>query len=138
MPEFEKWLARVLLLNSGLALAVSLGLLGEAQQGAAQGELSLVLFGAAMLGFLAGVLSLKRWKTGLAGGLLYYAVQLLSYFPFDGGWQFSVKAGASIGLVMRFHSGVLVLNMVALALLAATAAVLAWRIRRVEAAAAKA
>jgi hypothetical protein len=135
MLEFEKWLARVLLLNSGLALAVSLGLLGEARPGMAQGELSVVLFGAAMLGFLAAVLSLKRWKAGLVGGLLYYAVQLVSYFPVDGGWQFSVKAGVSIGLVMQFHSGVLVLNMVALALLAATAAVLAWRIRRVEAAA---
>jgi hypothetical protein len=133
MLEFEKWLARVLLLNSGLALAVSLGLLGEAQ-----GEMSAVLFGAAMLGFLAAVLSLKRWKTGLVCGLLYYAVQLVSYFPADGGWRFSVKAGVSVGLVMRFHSGVLVLNMVALALLAATAAVLAWRIRRVDAAAVKA
>lgn len=133
MLEFEKWLARVLLLNSGLALAVSLGLLGETQQ--APWDVSPVLFGAAVLGFLAAVLSLKRWKTGLCGGLLYYAVQLLSYFPADGGWRFSVKAGVSIGMVMRFHSGVLVLNLVALVLLAATAAVLVWRIRRVEAAA---
>lgn len=125
MQEFEKWLARVLLLNSALALAVSLGLLGAPQYGTALA----VLFSVAMLGFLAAVLSLKRMVTGLWGGLLYYLLQAGSYFPDDGSWQFSIKAGVSIGLVMRFPQGVLVLNMVALALLAATIAVLAWRRR---------
>lgn len=123
MQEFEKWIARVLLLNSGLALAVSLALLGQPLDGAAAAW----VFGAALLGFLAAVLSLKRWRAGLWGGLLYYALQLVSWFPSAGGGQFSVKAGVSVGLVMRFQSGVLVINMVALALLAATAAVLAWR-----------
>jgi hypothetical protein len=128
MLEFEKWVARVLLLNSALALAVSLGLLGQPLDGAAASW----VFGAALLGFLAAVLSLKRWRSGLWGGLLYYTLQLVSYFPAAGGWAFSVKAGVSVGLVMRFQSGVLVINMVALALLAATAAVLAWRLRRPE------
>jgi hypothetical protein len=128
MLEFEKWVARVLLLNSALALAVSLGLLGQPLEGAAASW----VFGAALLGFLAAVLSLKRWRSGLWGGLLYYTLQLVSYFPAAGGWAFSVKAGVSVGLVMRFQSGVLVINMVALALLAATAAVLAWRLRRPE------
>ncbi|KQQ31080.1 hypothetical protein ASF61_17820 [Duganella sp. Leaf126] len=125
MQEFEKWLARVLLLNSALALAVSLGLLGEPQYGAALA----VLFSVAMLGFLAAVLSLKRMVSGLAGGILYYLPQSVSYFPYDGSWQFSVKAGVSLGLVARLSHGVFVLNLVALALLAATAAVLAWRLR---------
>jgi len=124
MAEVEKWLARVLLLNSGLALAVSLGLLGPHldQAGAA------VVFSAATLGFLAAVASLKRWKSGLWGGVLYYALQVFSYFPFDGR-EYSVKAGVSIGLVMRFPHSVLVLNVVALALLAISAAVLAGRRR---------
>ena len=125
MQEFEKWLARVLLLNSALALAVSLGLLGEPQYGKAL----TVLFSVAMLGFLAAVLSLKRQVAGLWGALLYYVLQVGSYFPYDGSWQFSIKAGVSIGLVLRFPQGVLVLNMVALALLASTVAVLAWRRR---------
>jgi hypothetical protein len=125
MLEFEKWLARVLLLNSGLALAVSLGLLGQPVEGTGPA----LVFGAALLGFLAAVLSLKRWRLGLWGGLLYYALQLVSYFPAAGGWRFSIKAGVSVGLVMQFRTGVLVLNMVALALLAATVAVLAWRRR---------
>ena len=125
MQEFEKWVARVLLLNSALALGVSLGLLGERQPADALP----LLYGAAMLGFLSAVLSLKRWKTGLWGGALYYALQLVSIYSLDGAWQFAVRAGVSIGLVMRFHSALVVLNMVALALLAATAAVLVWRYR---------
>lgn len=125
MQEFEKWLARVLLLNSALALGVSLGLLGEPQYGDALA----VLFGVAMLGFLAAVLSLKRMISGLIGGILYYLPQVGSYFPYDGSWQFSIKAGVSLGLVARFGHGVFVLNMVALALLAVTAVVLARRLR---------
>lgn len=121
--EFEKWLARVLLLNSALALAVSLGLLGEPQHGNAL----TVLFGVAMLGFAAAVLSLRRMVAGLWAALLYYGLQLASYFPYDGSWQFSVKAGVSVGLVMRLQGGVLVLNMVAAVLLAATLVVLKWR-----------
>jgi hypothetical protein len=120
MQEFEKWLARVLLLNSALALGVCLGLLGEPLSGT---DLYLV-FGAALLGFLSAVAALKRRRAGLWGGGLYYAVQAASYFAADGSWHVSVKAGVSIGLVLQFPAGVLVLNMVALALLAATVAVL--------------
>lgn len=125
MQEFEKWLARVLLLNSALALGVCLGLLGEPLAGSDR----FLVFGAALLGFLSSVLSLKRRRLGLWGGAIYYALQAASYFPADGAWQFSIKAGVSIGLVLRFPSGVLVLNMVALALLAATAWV--WSRRRI-------
>lgn len=126
MREFEKWLARVLLLNSALALAVCLGLLGEAQQGTALA----MVYGAALCGFLGAVLSLKRWIAGLWMGLLYYAIQVFSYFPFDGSASYAVKAGVSIGLVLRFPASVVVVNMVALALLAATSAVLMWRHRQ--------
>jgi len=129
MRGFETWMARVLLLNSALTLGVSLGLLGAPQEADALA----LLFGVGLFGFLAAVLALKRWKSGLWGGMLYYAVQLISYFPDHGGWQYSVKAGVSIGLVMRFPSATLVLNMVALALLAATVAVLVWRTRAVDA-----
>lgn len=129
MRGFETWVARVLLLNSALTLGVSLGLLGAPQEA----EALPVLFGVGLFGFLAAVLSLKRWRGGLWGGMLYYALQLISYFPHDGSWQYSVKAGVSIGLVMRFSTSTVVLNMVALALLAATLAVLAWRLRAADA-----
>ncbi|NVM79038.1 hypothetical protein FHW83_004875 [Duganella sp. SG902] len=127
MLEFEKWLARVLLLNSALALGVCLGLLGPPLDGAGR----YAVFGAALLGFVSGLLSLKRHRPGLWGGGLYYLLQLVSYFPAGGSWQFSVKAGVSVGLVLQFQHGVLVFNLVAGALLAATLAVLGWR-RRVK------
>jgi hypothetical protein len=52
-------------------------------------------------------------------------LQAASYFAADGSWHVSVKAGVSVGLVLQFPAGTLVLNLVALALLAATGAVLA-------------
>nr|WP_315402251.1 hypothetical protein [uncultured Duganella sp.] len=125
MREFEKWLARVLLLNSALALGVSFGLLGERQPASALP----VLFGVALLGFLSAVLSLKRHVVGLWGAMLYYLLQVSSYFPYHGGGQFSIKAGVSVGVVMRFPFGVVVLNLIALALLAASVAVWRWRRR---------
>jgi hypothetical protein len=136
MPEFEKWLARVLLLNSGLALAVSLGLLGEARPGmprraSCRSCCSAPRCSASWPPCCRSSAGRPAWPAACCTTRSSCSAISRS----DGGWQFSVKAGVSIGLVMRFHSGVLVLNMVALALLAATAAVLAWRVRRVEAAA---
>jgi hypothetical protein len=123
MQAVEKWLARVLLLNSGLALAISLGLLGAPQQASAW------LHGAALLGFLSGLLSLRRSRLGLWGGVLYYALQLFSYFPHDGSPAVSIKAGVSLGVVLRFQQATLVVNLFALALLAITVALLLWRRR---------
>jgi hypothetical protein len=51
------------------------------------------------------VAALKRRRAGLWGGGLYYALQAASYFPADGGWHVSVKAGVSIGLVLQFAPG---------------------------------
>ncbi|MET0322221.1 MAG: hypothetical protein ABW069_15985 [Duganella sp.] len=126
MQEFEKWLARVLLLNSALALGVSLGLLGTPQYGSAL----TVLYSVAMLGLAAAVLSLRRHVLGLWGSVLFYLLQVVAYFPYDGSWQFSIKAGVNVGLVMRWPHGVVVVNMVALALLVATVAVLVRRVRQ--------
>ena len=95
MRGFETWVARVLLLNSALTLGVSLGLLGAPQEA----DALQVLFGVGLFGFLAALLSLKRLKGGLWGGMLYYVVQLISYYPHDGAWQYSVKAGVSICLL---------------------------------------
>ena len=126
MQALDKWLARVLLLNSALALAVSLGLLGVASVGAG-GALE---FGVALLGFLAAVLSLRRHVAGLWGAGLYYLLQLAGYYPLDGSPAWHIKAGVSLGLVLHFSQAVVVINMVALVLLAATLAVLHGRRRR--------
>jgi hypothetical protein len=130
MQAVETWWARVLLLNSGLALAVSLGLAGAPLAGSAAG----LVFGAALLGFLAAVLALRRHRAGLWGGGLYYAVQVVSYVPLaPGAASFSVKAGVNLGLVLHFTGAVVVINLVALALLAVTVVVLAWRRRHIPA-----
>jgi hypothetical protein len=125
MQAVEKWWAQVLLLNSGLALAVSLGLLGAPLT---EGDNRLV-FGAAMLGFLAAVLALRRHPAGLWGGLAYYAVQVLAYAPIGGGAGWSVSAGLSIGLVLHFSQAVVVVNLLALAFFLATIALLIRRRR---------
>jgi hypothetical protein len=123
MLGVEKWLARVLLLNSALTLAVCLGLLGEVQDGSQR----MLMFGMALLGFLAAVLALKRHIAGLWGAALYYLPQVLSYYRFDQSWHLSVKAGVSIGLSLRFADGILIINLLAFALLAATGGILYWR-----------
>jgi len=125
MQAIDKWAARVLLLNSGLALAVSLGLLGYPL---ADGEATWV-FGAALLGFIAAVLSLRRHPAGLWGAALYYALQLVSYTPLAGGPGWSLKAGVNVGLVLQFSQAIVVINMVAVALFALTLLLLLKRIR---------
>jgi len=127
MQAVEKWWAQVLLLNSGLALAVSLGLLGAPLT---EGDAGLV-FGAAMLGFLAAVLALalRRHPAGLWGGLAYYAVQVIAYTPIGGGAGWSVSAGLSIGLVLHFSQAIVVVNLLALVFLVGTIALLIRRRR---------
>ncbi len=122
MGEFEKWLARVLLLNSALTAGVVFGWLGEPQQGVAQ----LVLVLATLLGALSAAMALRGWRLGWWGGMLYYALQVLSYYPYAEGWSFSVKAGLSIGAVVHLPHGLFVINLVAMALLLATV----WVLRR--------
>lgn len=125
MQEFEKWLARVLLLNGLLTLGVCLGWLGEPHSGMPLA----ILLGVAMLGIGAAALALKQQRLGWYGGLAYYGVQVVSYYPYDGSPQWAVKAGVSLGMVLHLVSGVLVLNMLAASLLLATGWIL-WRQHR--------
>ncbi len=124
MREFDKWLARVLLLNSVLTAGVVFGWLGEPQQGGAL----VLLVAMALLGALSAALSLRGWRAGLWGGMLYYAVQVLSYYPYAGDGSFSVKAGLNIGAVVHLQHGLFVINLLALALLLATV----WVLRRMH------
>jgi hypothetical protein len=121
--ECEKWLARVLLLNGALTVAVVLGLLGPPHD---TGALPW-LVAAAVLACVSALLSLRGHRAGLMGGALYYAVQVPGWYPFASGWSFSVKAGINIAAVVHLASGVLVVNGVALALLAATLWMLRYR-----------
>ncbi|MYN43915.1 hypothetical protein GTP23_02385 [Pseudoduganella sp. FT93W] len=125
MQEFEKWLARVLLLNGLLTLGVCLGWLGEPHSGMPLA----ILIGVAMLGIGAAALALKQQRLGWYGALLYYGVQVVSYYAYDGSAQWAVKAGVSLGMVLHLASGVVVLNLLAASLLLASGWVL-WRQRR--------
>lgn len=120
--EFETWLARVLLLNGLLTLGVCLGWLGEAHSGLPL----VILTGFAMLAIVSAALALKRRRLGWYGALPYYGVQVVSYYAYDGSSQWAVKAGVSLGMVLHLASGIVVLNMVAACLLAASGWVL-WR-----------
>ncbi|WP_374361751.1 hypothetical protein [Pseudoduganella danionis] len=125
MQEFEKWLARVLLLNGLLTLGVCLGWLGEAHSGMPLA----ILIAVAMLGIGAAALALKQQRLGWYGALLYYGVQVVSYYAYDGSAQWAVKAGVSLGMVLHLASGIVVLNLLAASLLLASGWVL-WRQRR--------
>lgn len=122
MQAFETWLARVLILNSGLTFGVCLGWLGAPQ---GSGELPW-LYAAALLGLVSGLLALRGKPAGWCGSLLYYGVQLVSYYPLGAGTPWSLKAGLSLGVVLTFPSAIVVLNLLALLLWALSAALL-WR-----------
>lgn len=122
MQAFETWLARVLVLNSVLTFGVCLGWLGPPQ---ASGELAWLL-GAACVGLVSGLLAMRGKLAGWYGSLLYYGVQLVSYYPLGEGKPWSVKAGLSLGVVLTFPSAIVVLNLLALLLWGLSAALL-WR-----------
>jgi hypothetical protein len=76
------------------------------------------LFGAAAAG-----LALRGQRAGSWGGVLFYALQLASYYSDVGAWSFSMKAGLSLAIVLRLESGVLVVNAFAALMLVASLAV---------------
>lgn len=119
-------LAWVLLVNSGLGLAVWLttAVIGK-WHGLALADLPLV----GLFGLLCAALCLKGQAAGWWGAIAFYAVQVPSYFSYTEG-SFAVRAGLSLAGVFHLPGGVLVLNLAALLLLAASAAVLTARLRR--------
>jgi hypothetical protein len=108
------WLARanawVLLANALLGLSVQAGAIF------ADPAPSMLV---PVLGVLSGVLALRGYAAGRWGALAFYALQAFSYYPYAATWRFSIKAGLSLGAVAHLDSGVVVVNLLALALLAA-------------------
>jgi hypothetical protein len=111
-PQFDRIVACLLVANGLLGLTVSLA--------TASGAWPLI----SMLGIVSGALSLRRYTVGVCGGLLYYALQVASYYPYSNTWSYSVKSGVSLAAVIKLPMGVLVLNVLALLLLGASAIVL--------------
>jgi hypothetical protein len=86
------------------------------------------------LGVLSGLLSMRRHRAGAWGAMLFYGLQLASFYPYTGNWSFSYRCGLSLGYVARLPDGVLVVNLVALLLLAVSAALAVRESRQARAA----
>lgn len=83
----------------------------------------------ALLGLLSGVLAWRGRVAGHATGLAFYALQLASYYSYDFTLAYQLRGGLSLGFVAHLPSGVLVVNVFAIAMLAASAVLLCWRLR---------
>ena len=115
MQKVERGVAWLLLINGLLGLAVSLWSMS--------GDLPIL----ALLGVLSGWLWLRKNIMGVWGALAFYAPQLFSYYAYSRTWSFSMKSGLSVAFVAHLPDGVLVVNVAALTLLVASAAILVQR-----------
>ena len=84
----------------------------------------------AILGLLSGILAWqgRSWGHGLA--LAFYSLQLASYYSYDLTQAYRIGGGLSLAFVVHMPSGVLIVNVLAVLMLAATAVLLCWRMRR--------
>ncbi|MCU6433427.1 hypothetical protein LPB67_06485 [Undibacterium sp. Jales W-56] len=64
-----------------------------------------------ILGLLSGLLALRGRLVGLIGGLLFYGVQIVSYYSHD--MRFNFRSGISLAAVIHLTHGTAVINMVA-------------------------
>lgn len=129
MLQFEKTMARVLLLNAGLTMLVVFGFIGPPQQ---TNEF-IVLLATGLLGIISAVLAMRGRTIGWWGGLIFYGVQLFSYYPYGDGWIFAVKAGVSFSLDLHLHSGVFLVNLIAVAFTLVTAFLLRHHVKKARA-----
>lgn len=70
----------------------------------------------AILGAASGCLLLKGMSSGLWGGLLSSVLQSLRYLSFVGTGSFGAKWAMSLAVVLHVRDGILVVNLLALAL----------------------
>jgi hypothetical protein len=122
--RFERVVATLLLANGALALVTACARLLLASPPALAWS---TLPWWALLGLLSGLLAVNGRVAGVCGGVLFHAVQVCAYFGYAHGPTFAIRSGLSLALVLRLPGGVLVVNVVALALLAAGVAVLVLR-----------
>lgn len=120
----ERGAAWLLLVNGLLALTMAFATMPAAWW-LASASWPLLAF----LGIAAGALSLRGYIMGVWGGAVYYAPQVFSYYAYSNAWSFSFKSGLSLAAVLRLRDGVLVVNVLALALLALSVAILYRRLR---------
>ena len=80
----------------------------------------------ALLGLLSGVFAWRGRVGGHGAGLAFYGLQLAAWYSYDATQAWQLRGALSLAFVLHLRSGVLVVNVFAFALLAASAALL-WR-----------
>lgn len=116
----EKWIAGLTMANGVLGLAMwSMGLLSR---GAID---SLPLL--PLLGLLSGVLAWRGRLAGHGAGLVFYAMQLAAFHSFGSAGSYQLPWTFSLAFVVHLPAGVLVVNAFAVAMLAASAALVLLR-----------
>lgn len=118
----ERIVAAVTVVNAALGLAV------WALRPMAGTSATLLL---ALLGLLSGVLAWRGRLAGHAAGLAFYGLQLAAWYSYDASQAWPLRAALSLAFVVHLPAGVLIVNVFALAMLAASAALL-WRRLRVR------
>ena len=86
----------------------------------------------ALLGLLSGVLAWRGRLGGHYAGLAFYGLQLAAWYSYDATQAWHLRAAFSLAFVVHLRSGVLIVNVFAMAMLAASAALL-WRRQRAPA-----
>jgi hypothetical protein len=117
--RIERIVAGLTTLNGALGLAV--WALGPLSRGPID---ALPLL--ALLGLLSGILAWRGRLGGHGAGLAFYSLQLAGYYSYDATQVYHLRGALSLAFVVHLPAGVLVVNVFALAMLAASAALL-WR-----------
>lgn len=117
--RIERVVAIVTIVSAGLGLIVWIA--------APDADSSLLLL--APPGLLSAFLAWRGRLAGHAIGIAFYAVQLAGYHPYHSAQAYPLRGALSLAFVVHLPTGVLIVNVFAIALLAASAALL-WRRRR--------
>jgi hypothetical protein len=117
------WIERVV---AGFTIVnAALGLLMWLHSGRAIGALPLL----SLLGLLSGLIAWRGRAAGHAAGLAFYASQLAGYHRYDLSYAYPLHGTLSLAFVVQLPAGVLIVNVLALAMFAASAALLWWQLR---------
>ena len=83
-----------------------------------------------LLGLLSGVLAWRERLAGLVAGLVFYGVQLAAFHSFDSTQAWQPAWVFSLAFVVHLPAGVLIVNAFAVAMLAASAAMVVLRTKQ--------
>jgi len=120
----ERILAGLTILDGLLGLAVWM-LAVWMLAGSASGALALL----SLLALFAGINAWRGRPAGHLAALAFYGLQLATYHAFDSSFAYRVRGGLNLGAVVYLPNAVLVLNLFAIGMFAACAALLWWRVR---------